>query len=120
MTVIPSVPVSVAIAPDQNNVCAGTSVTFTATPTNGGSPSYQWYLNGATTGADQDTYTFTPANGDQVYVIMTSSLGGCLTNNPATSATTTMIVNSNPVSETIARTPTRFVQALMLPLQPLR
>jgi len=102
MTVIPSVPVSVAIAPDQNNVCAGTSVTFTATPTNGGSPSYQWYLNGSTTGADQDTYTFTPANGDQVYVIMTSSLGGCLTGNPATSATTTMIVNYNPVSVTIA------------------
>ena len=43
-------------------------MTFTATPTNGGTPSYQWYLNGSAVGLNQDTYTFTPANGDQVYV----------------------------------------------------
>jgi hypothetical protein len=102
MIVNPSLPVSVTAAPDQNNICLGISVTFTATPTNGGTPSYQWYLNGLTTGLDQDTYTFTPVNGDQVYVVMTSDLAGCLTGNPATSNTTTMIVNNNPVSVSIA------------------
>ncbi|PKP01014.1 MAG: hypothetical protein CVU14_06115 [Bacteroidetes bacterium HGW-Bacteroidetes-9] len=102
MIVNPSLPVSVTATPDQNNICAGTSVTFTATPTNGGTPSYQWYLNGVMTGLDQDTYTLTPANGDQIYVVMTSSLAGCLSGNPATSATTTMVVNSNPVNVTIA------------------
>jgi len=102
MIVNPSLPVSVTASPDQNNICLGTSVTFTATPTNGGTPSYQWYLNGITTGLNQNTYTFTPANGDQVYVVMTSNLSGCLIGNPATSATTTMIVNNNPVSVTIA------------------
>ena len=92
MIVNPVLPVSVVASPDLNNVCEGTSVTFTATPTNGGTPSYQWYLNGAPTGLDQDTYSFIPANGDQVYVEMTSDLT-CISGSPATSTTTTMIVN---------------------------
>lgn len=102
MVVNPSVPVSVTASPDQNDICLGTSVTFTAVPTNGGSPSYQWYLNGNPVGIDAGTYSFTPADGDQVYVVMTSDLTGCVIGNPATSATTTMIVNSNPVDVTIA------------------
>ncbi|MHC1774638.1 MAG: PKD domain-containing protein [Lentimicrobium sp.] len=85
-------PVSVTIAPSANNICAGTPVTFTATPTNGGTPSYQWYRNAAAVGSNQNTYTYTPANNDQVYVRMTSSLG-CVSGNPANSAITTMIVN---------------------------
>ena len=92
MVVNASLPAGVASTPDQNNICEGTSVTFTATPTNGGTPSYQWYLNGAPAGLDQDTYSFIPANGDQVYVEMTSNLT-CVSGNPATSTTTTMIVN---------------------------
>ncbi|MDD4968321.1 MAG: hypothetical protein PHT07_02715, partial [Paludibacter sp.] len=42
----PIVPASVTIAPSANNVCAGTSVTFTPTPIGGGTaPTYQWYKN---------------------------------------------------------------------------
>ena len=85
-------PVSVSIIADQNDVCEGNQVTFTATPVNGGNPSYQWYVNGSTVGSDQDTFTYTPADGDQVYVVMTSDLG-CVSDNPATSNTVTMIVN---------------------------
>ena len=92
MIVNPVLPVSVVASPDLNNVCAGTSVTFTATPTNGGTPTYQWYRNAIAVGTNQNTYTFTPANNDQVYVEMTSSLT-CVSGNPANSATTTMIVN---------------------------
>lgn len=103
MTVNPSLPVSVTAVPDQNNICLGTGVTFTATPVNGGTtPSYQWYLNGSTVGTDAATYAYTPANNDVVYVVLTSSLAGCLSGNPASSGTTTMIVSNNPVSVTIA------------------
>src|SRR4030095_4828412 len=59
-TVIANQPVSVSIASSDadNTICDGTSVTFTATPTNGGStPSYQWKLNGNNVGSNQATYT---------------------------------------------------------------
>ncbi|MFZ2287987.1 MAG: hypothetical protein WAV93_13495, partial [Bacteroidales bacterium] len=103
VSVNPNLPVSVSIAESANNVCAGTSVTFTATPTHGGTtPSYQWRVNGAVVGSDSPTYNYTPATGDQVYVVMTSNAAPCATGNPATSNTVTMTVNPNlPVSVSI-------------------
>ncbi|NVO18465.1 MAG: T9SS type A sorting domain-containing protein [Bacteroidetes bacterium] len=95
MTVNVPVPVSVTMSPSTNNVCSGTLVTFTATPTNGGTPSYQWYKNGNPVGTNQATYAYAPANNDQVYVVMTSSIG-CTTGNPATSATSTMTIFALP------------------------
>ena len=95
MTVNPLQPVSVNVAPSQNPVCAGLSVTFTATPTNGGtSPSYQWKVNGTGFGANSSTYTYTPVNGDMVTCLLTSN-ATCTTGNPATSNTVTMTVNLN-------------------------
>lgn len=90
----PAVPVSVSITANPGtNVNTGTSVTYTATPVNGGTPAYQWYVNSAPAGSNQGTYTYVPANGDQVYVVMTSSLE-CVTGNPATSNTLTMTVTT--------------------------
>lgn len=89
-------PVSVTAIPDQNGVCEGTTVTFTANPTNGGTPVYQWYKNGEPVGSNEDTYTFVPQNNDNVYVQMTSSLG-CISGNPAMSAITTMSVSTSVI-----------------------
>src|SRR6185436_361206 len=100
-----NLPASVTITSSDadNTICDGTSVTFTATPTNGGTtPSYQWKLNGNNVGTNQATYTTTTlVNGDVVTVVLTSSYA-CATGNPATSdpIATTVIANQ-PVSVSI-------------------
>ncbi len=96
VTVTPGAPVSVSISPSQNNVCAGTSVTFTAVTTNGGlNPLYQWKVNGINVGTNNPTYSYIPVNGDIVTCILTSSIPACISNNPATSNGITMIINPN-------------------------
>ena len=71
MTVNALLPVSVSVSPSANPVCAGTSVNFTAIPTNGGTtPAYQWKVNGANAGANIPVYTYTPANGDILPVFL--------------------------------------------------
>lgn len=104
MSVGGAIPVGVSISPSVNPICSGTTVTFTATPTNGGSsPTYQWFLNGGAVGSNSPTYSNSSlSNGDQVNVVMTSN-SSCATGNPATSNTVTMDVNAAlPVSVTIS------------------
>lgn len=87
------------------NFCAGTSKTFTATPANGGAtPTYQWYLNGATVGTGGTTYTTTTlANNDSVWVVMTSSIAG-VGNSPATSNKVKVTVNPSYANNSLAIT----------------
>lgn len=97
---VSSVAVGLSIAANPgNNICAGTSVTFTATAVNGGTnPFYTWFLNGSNvlSGAFVNTYTNnTLSNGDFVTCTVSSNLG-CATNNPATSNMITMTVNPIP------------------------
>ena len=86
--------VSVVIDAASNPVCSGTQVTFTATSTNGGaSPVYQWKVNGSSiSNATDVTYTYMPANSDQVSCLVTSNTT-CPSGNPAVSAPVTMTVN---------------------------
>ncbi len=92
MTVNPILSVSVSIGASANPVCDGISVTFTATPVNGGTPSYKWYVNSSPVGSNSPTYAYTPADEDQVFVEMTSS-ETCTSGSPANSNTITMTVN---------------------------
>jgi len=78
-------------------ICAGTNVLFTATPTNGGTPVYQWFLNSSPVGSGSTYSNSTLSSGDQIYCSMTSN-ASCVTANPATSNTITMTVNPNPVA----------------------
>lgn len=94
-----SSPVSVIITADTNPFCAGTTVTFTAVPTNGGVTSFQWKLNGGNVGLDQNTYSGVFVNNDQVQCVVTSSLG-CVTGNPATSNTITLTLSAVSASIT--------------------
>ena len=99
-TVVPSVSISTS----NTTICAGSSVTFTAVPTNGGTtPTYQWKVNGTNVGTGGATYSSTIlANNDQITCVMTSS-NGCASPTTGTSSTITMIVNSN-VTPSVAAT----------------
>jgi hypothetical protein len=103
VTVNPILPVSVAIAASANPICQATPVTFTATPTNGGTPSYQWYKGASLlTGETASTYlTSTLANSDAITVVMTSSQS-CKSGSPATSSAVTMTVYPTTAGGTLS------------------
>ena len=101
ITVNPTLPVSVTIQSSDadSTICAGESVTFTATPTNGGSaPLYQWRLNGLNVpGETGSAYTTsTLQNGYVVSVVLTSNASPCATGSPALSNNITTTVNAIP------------------------
>jgi surface protein len=84
--------VSIAASPS-GAITPGTSVTFTATPTNGGAtPAYQWKKGNTNVGTNNGAYTeATLANNDIITCQMTSN-ATCLSSTTATSNTITMIV----------------------------
>ncbi len=99
MNVYNSVTPTVSIANNTGNtICAGTSVTFTATPANGGPvPSYQWYRNGNPVGTNSATFIDnTLANGDVITCDMTSNA----------SCASPTLVTSNSVAMTVIPTVT--------------
>jgi len=93
--------VSNTISVGTNPTCDGSSVTFSATPTTGGSsPTYQWQKNGVNiSGETAVTYTGIAGtdfvNGDLIRVVMTSS-SLCATSATATSSAITMTVVAPP------------------------
>ncbi len=97
-TTNPNLPASVSIAASPNtNICLGTTVTFTATPTNGGTtPSYQWKVNGGNVGTNSTTFASSSlVNGDVVTCVLTSNATPCLTGSPATSTGITMSIQAS-------------------------
>ncbi len=94
--------VAVALTSGSNPTCSGQSVTFTAAPGNGGTtPSYQWKLNGTSTGSNSPTYTSTSfANGDIITCVMTSN-SSCASPSTATSNAVTM-TTSGSVTPSVA------------------
>lgn len=89
---------SIALTSGSNPSCAGSSLTFTATPTNGGStPTYQWTVNGTNVGSNSATFTTsTLSSGDVVKCVMTSNLSG-VAGSPATSNGITVTINTPAV-----------------------
>ncbi len=81
---------SVTISASANNVYAGSSITFTATPANAGNnPIYQWQVNGANAGTNSSVFTTAAlANGN--VITCTIQTGGC--NAPVTSAPITATI----------------------------
>ncbi|NVO04225.1 MAG: T9SS type A sorting domain-containing protein, partial [Bacteroidetes bacterium] len=104
MNVSPILPVSINIVANFNPACAGSLVTFTATPTNGGTtPAYQWTVNGVNTGANAPSYSDAAlANNDVIACILTSNIA-CSSGNPANSNSITLTVNPIPTTPVITQ-----------------
>jgi hypothetical protein len=91
--------VNIAINGGTSSICAGTSATFTATPTNGGaSPTFQWRINGSNVGTNSPTFTTNAlTNGQIVSCVMTSN-AACASPAVASSNSISITVNSLPVA----------------------
>lgn len=103
ITGCPVVVPSVSIATSSSTICSGNSVTFTATPTNGGpGPIYQWKKNATNVGTNSNTYTNSAlVNGDVVTVVMTAN-NTCQTSSTANGNSITMQVDNTSVGGTSA------------------
>lgn len=99
-TVTPTISIS-TVSP--TTVCTGTSVTYTAAISNGGgTPAYQWKINGGNVGTNSSSFTTsTLINGDQVTSVLTSN-SQCVTSSTATSNTITMTVLTPSVTAVAA------------------
>lgn len=110
----PPVTASLSIAASTTTICAGTRVSFTATPVNGGSsPAYQWQVNGSDAGSDNPMFTTNVlSNGDVVTCILTSSLS-C--SSPASSQNQlVMTVNEEPTVTMMPDTTIGLGQSIVL------
>jgi len=92
--------VTIAASPT-GSVCSGSGITFTPTPTNGGTPSYQWFINGTLVASGSPFATSTLNNGDLVDAVMTST-ASCVTPSTATSNTITASILPLPTTVTVS------------------
>ncbi len=107
---------SIAITSGTNPACAGSSITFTATPYNGGTtPSYQWKVNGTNAGTNSPTFTTTAlTNGQVVTCVMTSNFSGVgqtVAGSPSTSPGITMNITAGPGIPTITQSGTTLTSS---------
>lgn len=87
---------SIAITTDQNPVCSGMPVKFTATATAAAAFSYQWEVDGVATGKDSPTFSSSQLqDGDQILCLIKPQGGAC-----AFSAT-----SSDTISQKVYPTP---------------
>jgi GH25 family lysozyme M1 (1,4-beta-N-acetylmuramidase) len=112
--------VNISASPS-TTVCAGSPVTITASPGNGGNaPLYQWQVNGTNSGNNSSTPTFitsTLSNGAIISCVMTSN-STCVTNHTANSnqltisvtptVTPTINIVANPSGAICEGTPVTF------------
>ena len=97
ITVAATVLPSVIIATPSATICAGTSITLTATPVNGGTPTYIWQKNGVAIApaATNSTYTTSGAQNGDVYYVHMSSSASCA--GPATVTSNAIVVTVTTV-----------------------
>ena len=104
VVITPTVTPSVSIAASQNDICNGTNVVFTATPTNGGTiPTYQWKKNGVNIGTGVTYTSNILANNDTITCELTSNIACSV--GVAVSNSIVMVVNNNVIPQIAITTP---------------
>jgi len=104
--VSPSVTLSTGVG---DTVCAGRVVTISSTVANGGSaPIFSWTLNGSPVSGTGGTYAYTPADGDNIGVLMTSNATCATPPTVGNSLVLSVMANGNPTIS-VAATPGQIV-----------
>ncbi len=95
-SIVPAV--SIASSDNDNSICQTNSVTFTASPVNGGSnPVYQWQLNGANVGNSSANYSNSNLADGDVVTCMLNSNAACA--NPMSAASNA--INTNVIASVL-------------------
>ena len=104
ITVSSGVTPTITISATTSSICQGSTASFTATASNGGSsPSYQWKVNGVNAGTNNSSFTTnTLSTGDVVSCILTSN-ASCASPAAASSNNISITVNS-PVNPGVSIT----------------
>jgi hypothetical protein len=103
VTVNPILTASVSVA-NVPNACLGDTLTFNATPTNGGTnPTYQWFVNGQAAGSNNAIFTTnTLLPGDSISVQVTADPAlPCVIGSPASSAFVKPFIGTPPTGVAI-------------------
>ncbi len=118
ITVTNALTPTVSASTTTTSICAGSTVNFTSSNSNGGTnPSYQWKVNGTNVGSNLPTYSSsTLSNNDIVTLEMTSS-ESCVTSSTVQSAAITMTVVPLPSITINTGTGTMVCVGDVLPLQ---
>ena len=94
VSILPTVnPIAAVTSNMGDTVCAGTMVTFTATVTAPGAASYKWYVNGVVVSTSDSIYSFTPASGDSIWCMVTTT-DPCVSDSVATSNVIGMVITA--------------------------
>jgi hypothetical protein len=95
ITVTPGLIVGVSISASATTVCPETPVTFTATPTNGGTnPYYNWYLNGISVGGNGPILDLPSLKNQDKIICSVYSNADCVKNSDKSA-------NSNEITMTV-------------------
>lgn len=102
----PNVTPAVSVMSSAAQVCSGTQVTFTATPSNEGTaPVYSWQVNGIDAGVSGPTFTTTPGNGVSNIVCKMTGNSDCALQPSAASSPVAISVSSAVTPSVSINTP---------------
>ena len=98
MNVLDTTLPTVQINTSTNTICAGTTISFTAAITNGGStPVYQWLVNGLAVGNNLITFTTGSLTNNDIVSCLLTSNALCISSNTISSNQLQITVNPSPL-----------------------